>query len=173
MTRRLNRICSLKGILLKQIRKVHKVTLHKLGPVGNGGVTRTNLVATIHLVGVQRDADNLFTIQEAANVAHGTANTTSDVQDLAMVTGDIEFGRQLVFMPSSGLPERFKGEFVVKVKAWTPPPLVKDGGQVVVGVDESLVIRVAVLHLRRVQVKVTLGALIDSSRTCEALFLFF
>ena len=105
MTCGLDGVRCLEGILAEQVGKVHKVALDEFRTVGNGRVTGTDFVSTVDLVRVQRHTDDRFAVQEPADVTHRSADATTDIQDLAMVTGYVQLSGKLVLVTAGTFPE--------------------------------------------------------------------
>ena len=99
----------------------------------NDKIKRTNLI--------KRDTNNVST-GEFGDVSHGSADAAADVQH-AVTWLDIKATREVVFVTRDRLLERLVLHLVRKMEALAPPPFVEEGGQLVVGVDEGGVGRVA------------------------------
>ena len=168
VTRRFNGVGSVELLVGKW--HFHKVSLSESATIRHDGVLLAKLIAAIDLVLVEGQSRHVG-LGETTNVAEGTANATSDVEKLGG-SGNAEFGSQFVLVTTNGLIEGLVSVPVGKMKGLTPAPLVKDSGQVVIGVDQILVFRVAFLHgLFLMQSIVILNAIVHTLGSLQTFLL--
>ena len=151
-------------------RQVHEISLNRRD-VGVR-IARIQLVAPIDLVRIERDAGDLA-LQELGNVARRPRNAATDVENLFGVSKAVyQLGRQLVFVASNGFVKGLVGKLVAEMEGGSPSPFVKDGGQIVVSINELLVRRDARFRVGlAMQSAVLVNAVTNIVGTRQSLFL--
>eukprot|EP00968_Pinguiococcus_pyrenoidosus_P013369 scaffold1220_cov259-Pinguiococcus_pyrenoidosus.AAC.41 len=153
---RLDGVGRVEGAVLE--RHLHEVALHALA-LPFEALRAVQLIAAVHLVLVQRDARDVG-LGEARDVPHRAADAAAHVQHFGAGVRAQAAG-EVVLVALDRAREGLALEAVGEVEALAPSPLVEQGAQVVVGVHQRLVGRIAPLRaVRLVQLVVRVDAVV-------------
>ena len=70
-------------------------------------------------------------------------------------------------MTTSSLPKALKGKCCVKVKGCAPTPFVENSSKIIVGIHKSLVIGVAIVGFRGMEIIVRIDSVVHASRASQ------
>mmetsp|Transcript_15439 Transcript_15439/g.24374 ORF Transcript_15439/g.24374 Transcript_15439/m.24374 type:complete len:478 (-) Transcript_15439:198-1631(-) len=119
---------------------LHEVALHRPHPLLQP-LRPVEGVAALHLVLVEGDPGDVRS-SELGDVAVGAPDAATAVQQLIPGLGAQAAG-EVVLVPADGLSEGLERPAVGKVETRAPAPLIKQRGQLVVGVDQGCVVAVS------------------------------